>query len=113
LSALLLQVFYGIRSERQLMEQLDYNLFQFIAYLAKSVLGQADAARLGHTLQSRCDIDAVAEQVAIGLLHHIAKMNSDAKLNLFFRDEAPVAPRNAALDFQRTTHGVQNAGELD
>ena len=27
LSALLLQVFYGIRSERQLMEQLDYNLF--------------------------------------------------------------------------------------
>ena len=26
LSALLLQVFYGVRSERQLMEQLDYNL---------------------------------------------------------------------------------------
>ena len=26
LSALLLQVFYGIRSERQLMEELDYNL---------------------------------------------------------------------------------------
>ncbi len=26
LSVLLLQVFYGIRSERQLMEQLDYNL---------------------------------------------------------------------------------------
>src|SRR3984893_3974581 len=26
LSALLLQVFYGIRSERQLMQQLDYNL---------------------------------------------------------------------------------------
>ena len=32
LSALLLQVFYGIRSERQLMEQLDYNLL----YLAGS-----------------------------------------------------------------------------
>jgi len=29
LSALLLQVFYGIRSERQLMEQLDYNLRRF------------------------------------------------------------------------------------
>src|SRR5262249_29218813 len=27
LSALLLQVFYGIRSERQLMEQLDYTIF--------------------------------------------------------------------------------------
>ena len=34
LSALLLQVFYGIRSERQLMEQLDYNLlFRWFAGL--------------------------------------------------------------------------------
>src|SRR4030088_2274317 len=35
LSALLLQVFYGIRSERQLMEQLDYNLlYRWFARLA-------------------------------------------------------------------------------
>lgn len=35
LSALLLQVFYGIRSERQLMEQLDYNLlFRWFAGLS-------------------------------------------------------------------------------
>src|ERR1700719_89236 len=35
LSALLLQVFYGIRSERQLMEQLDYNLlYRWFAGLA-------------------------------------------------------------------------------
>src|ERR1700720_4269485 len=34
-SALLLQVFYGIRSERQLMEQLDYNLlYRWFAGLA-------------------------------------------------------------------------------
>ncbi|PNE09800.1 MAG: IS5/IS1182 family transposase, partial [Beijerinckiaceae bacterium] len=35
LSALLLQVFYGLRSERQLMEQLDYNLlYRWFAGLA-------------------------------------------------------------------------------
>jgi transposase len=35
LSALLLQVFYGIRSERQLMEQLDYNpLYRWFVGLA-------------------------------------------------------------------------------
>src|ERR1700679_1926876 len=35
LSALLLQVFYGVRSERQLMEQLDYNLlFRWFVGLA-------------------------------------------------------------------------------
>src|SRR5208283_3775312 len=35
LSALLLQVFYGIRSERQLMEQLDYNfLFRWFVGLS-------------------------------------------------------------------------------
>jgi transposase len=34
-SALLLQVFYGIRSERQLMEQLDYNfLYRWFVGLA-------------------------------------------------------------------------------
>ena len=42
LSALLLQVFYGIRSERQLMEQLDYNFFVPLvrgAFAGRSDLG--------------------------------------------------------------------------
>lgn len=40
LSALLLQVFYGIRPERQLMEQLNYNLlFRWFAGLAKNKPG--------------------------------------------------------------------------
>ena len=38
LSALLLQVFYGIRSERQLMEQLDYNLlYRWFVGLAPTI----------------------------------------------------------------------------
>ena len=42
LSALLLRVFYGIRSERQLMEQLDYNFFVPVvrgAFAGRSGLG--------------------------------------------------------------------------
>jgi Transposase domain (DUF772) len=40
LSALLLQVFYGIRSERQLMEQLDYNhLYRWFVGLQDRVVG--------------------------------------------------------------------------
>ena len=42
LSALLLQVFYGIRSERQLMEQLDYNLLYrpwFVGAVAGMICG--------------------------------------------------------------------------
>lgn len=46
LSALLLQVFYGIRSERQLMEQLDYNL------LYRWFVGLAPATRYGTPVYS-------------------------------------------------------------
>ena len=42
LSALLLQVFYGIRSERQLMEQLDYNLLYWFAGLGRPCVGHDD-----------------------------------------------------------------------
>jgi transposase len=46
LSALLLQVFYGIRSERQLMEQLDYNLlYRWLHRLRRAKLGaEVDAS---------------------------------------------------------------------
>src|SRR3981081_808931 len=46
LSALLLQVFYGIRSERQLREQLDYNLlYRWFAGLAPESLGKTRQTR--------------------------------------------------------------------
>ena len=62
LSALLLQVFYGIRSERQLMEQLNYNLMYrwFVEFSARrSGLGPdppsprtATGCRTGRSLPS-------------------------------------------------------------
>jgi transposase len=47
LSALLLQVFYGIRSERQLMEQLDYNLLYrwFVGYRRTTRCGTRPPSR--------------------------------------------------------------------
>ena len=52
LSALLLQVLYSVRSERQLMEQLDYNLLfrWFVELLHQLALG---ADRIEH-LQEQC-----------------------------------------------------------
>src|SRR3977135_2132671 len=45
LSALLLQGFYGIRSERQLIEQLDYNLlFRWFVGLSPAILCAARAS---------------------------------------------------------------------
>jgi Transposase domain (DUF772) len=48
LSALLLQVFYGIRSERQLMEQLDYNLLYRWFVPASAGAGAARRTRRNH-----------------------------------------------------------------
>lgn len=59
LSALLLQVFYGIRSERQLMEQLDYNLLYrwFVGMhpaWAAGGLGYSECQRLSQVGFSLC-----------------------------------------------------------
>ena len=55
LSARLLQLFYGIRSERQLMEQLDYNLMYrwFVGFSLELVVGpRTTAARRGGEIQA-------------------------------------------------------------
>ena len=40
-------------------------------------------------------------------------MDADAELDLLFGDEVAVARCHAALDVERTAHGVHHAGELD
>ena len=47
--------------------------------LPKGVLGKADRARLGDAFESRGNIDAVAHQIAVGLLDDVAEMNADAE----------------------------------
>ena len=50
-------------------------------HLPIGVFGQTDRARLGDAFQPRGDIDAVAHQVAVALLDHVAQMNADTKVD--------------------------------
>ena len=77
------------------------------------VLREADRARLGDALEPRGDIDAVAHEVTVALLDHVAQVNSDAKFDAPFRRQAGVALDHAVLHFDRAAHGVDHAAELD
>ena len=46
-------------------------------HLAIGVLGKTDRAWLGDAFQPSCDVDAVAHQIAVALLDHIAEVNAD------------------------------------
>src|SRR5208337_1476845 len=77
------------------------------------VLGKADTARVANALEPRGDVDAIAHEIAVALLDHIAKMNAYAELDAAFRRHAGVAIDHAVLHFDRATHGVDHATELD
>ena len=77
------------------------------------VLGEADRARLGDALKPRGDIDAVAHQIAVGLLDDVAEMNADAELDAALRRQAGIALDHAVLHFDRASHRVDHAAKLD
>ena len=81
--------------------------------LTIGVLGQADRAGLANALQSRGDIDAVAHQIAVALLDHVAQMNADAELDAALGRQARIALDQAVLHFDRKAHRVDHAAELD
>ena len=81
--------------------------------LPVGVLGQTDRARLGDALEPRGDVDAVAHQIAVALLDHVAQMNADAELDAPVLRHAGVALDHAVLHFDRAAHGVDHAAELD
>jgi hypothetical protein len=81
--------------------------------LAIGVLGQADRARLANTLQPRGEVDAVAHQVAVALLDHIAEMNANAKEDAPVLRHFGIALDHRALHFDREAHRIDDAAELD
>ena len=83
------------------------------AHLAVGVLGKADGSRRGDPFEACGDIDAVAHQVAVGLLYDVAEMDADAKFDAALRRQAGVALDHAVLHFNRATHRVDHAAELD
>ena len=82
-------------------------------HLAIGVFGKADTARLGDAFQTRGDIDAVAHQVAVALLDHIAEMDADAELDAALGRKAGVALDHAVLYLDGAAHSVDNAAELN
>ena len=53
-----------------------------LAHLFVGCVGQTNPAWLCDALQSSGDVDAVAHQVAVALLNHVAEMDADAELDL-------------------------------
>jgi len=59
--------------------------------LAVGVLGKTDTARISNAFKARGNVDAVAHQVAIALLDHVAQMDADAELDATLRRKTRVA----------------------
>jgi len=71
----------------------------------------ADAARCRQPLQPCGDVDAVAiNVVAIG--DHVAEIDPDAKTQAALLGEVQIAVGHRALNFTRTAHRVDDAGEF-
>ena len=82
-------------------------------HLTVGVFGQTDRSRLANALQARGDVDAVAHQIAVSLLDHVAQMNADPEFYAALRRQAGVALDHAVLHLDRAAHGVDHAAEFD
>jgi hypothetical protein len=77
------------------------------------VLRQTNGTGLGHTFQSRGDVDTVAHQIAVALLDHIAQMDTDAKLDAPLGRKASVAFDHAVLHFDGAADCVNDASKFN
>jgi hypothetical protein len=82
-------------------------------HLSICVLRKADRARLGDPLESGGDIDALAHQIAVAFLDHVAEMNADAKLDASLPRRTGVALDHTVLDLDCAAHRVHHAAEID
>jgi hypothetical protein len=81
--------------------------------LSLGILGQADRSGFGDAFQPRRDIHAVAHQVAVSLLHHVAEMDADSKLDPPVGRDLGVALDHRPLDLDSAVHRIDDAAELD
>jgi len=70
-----------------------------------------DAARCGQPLQPHRDVDAVAVNVA-AIGDHVAEIDADAKSQAALLGEIQIAVGHRALNFARTAHRIDHAGEF-
>ena len=81
--------------------------------LAIGILGKTDPSRLANAFQSRGDVDPVAHQIAVALLHHVAEVDANAELDAPVRRDLSVALDHRRLDFKGAADGVYHAAEFD
>ena len=77
------------------------------------LLGQTNSAGLGDTLQSGGDIDAVAHQIAVALLDHVAEMDADSELDATLGRKTGIALDHAVLHLDGAANGVNDASKLN
>ena len=82
-------------------------------YLPICIFRQTDRPRRGDAFKPRSDIDSIAHEIAIALLHDIAKMNADAKIDASIGRQASIALNHAVLHLYRATHGLDDAVKFD
>jgi hypothetical protein len=74
---------------------------------------KANRTGFADIFEARGDVDAIAHEIAVRFLDHVAEVNANAEQNLPFQREPGIALNHAVLHFNRTTDGVHNAAKLD
>ncbi len=82
-------------------------------HLPIGLFGEANRARLANPFEPRGDIDAIAHQIAVGLLDHVAEMDADAELDAAIFRHSGAAFGHAGLHLDRAAHGVDHAAKFD
>jgi len=85
---------------------------QFVPDLVVCCPRNTYTAGFAKRFQTSRDIDAVAKNI-VAINDDVADVDSDSKYNLFFRGNTGVTPDHAALNLDRTTNGIDHAGEFD
>ena len=94
-----------------LAEILKGDVVEPVADLIAHGARDADAAGLGEHLETRRDVDAIAEDIVV-LDDHVAEIDADAELDPPRRRHIGIAPRHPPLDLGSARHRVNDAAEL-
>jgi hypothetical protein len=80
--------------------------------LALGVIGDADAARVGDTLQTSRNVYAVAENIVV-LENDIAKMDANTELNSLVPRYGPIVLEHGALYLNGASHRSHRTSKFD
>src|SRR5262249_50594208 len=84
---------------------------ELVAHLVADHAADANPARSGERLEPCCDIDAVAEYVAL-IDDDVADIDADAEFDATAGQHIGVPLGHLALDFDGTAYRVDDAGKL-